>query len=106
MRKRIFFVQTLTDSGTSRFGLHTFCNKGSEPAMGPIKTRAWGLGLLLVGVVSVAADADTPPPSSLRMRASAAKPVRWSPMRWAKRVAQVAPATADDPAPQSAEPSS
>src|SRR3954469_2383720 len=71
--------------------------------MGPIKTRACGLGLFLVGVLSVAAHADTPPPASLRMRAAPAKPARWSPMRWAKRVAQVAPATADDPAPQSAD---
>jgi outer membrane receptor protein involved in Fe transport len=35
------------------------------------------------------------------MRSAAAKPARWSPMRWAKRVAQVAPA--DDPAPASAD---
>src|SRR5215468_2506711 len=69
--------------------------------MRPIKTRAWGLGLILVGVVSVAAYADTPSPSSLHMRSSPAKPARWSPMRWAKRVAQVAPA--DDPAPASAD---
>src|SRR5690349_24475977 len=65
--------------------------------MRPIKTRACGLGLILLGVVSFAAHADTPTPSSLHMRASVAKPARWSPMRWAKRVAQVAPA--DDPAP-------
>src|SRR5262245_49253250 len=69
--------------------------------MRPIKTRAWGLGLILVGVVSVAAYADAPPPSSLHMRAAATKPARWSPMRGAKRVAQVA--SADDPAPASAD---
>src|SRR5215475_831554 len=72
--------------------------------MGPIKTRSWGLGLILLGVVSVVAYADTPSPSSapasLRMRRPA-KPARWSPMQWAKRVAQLAPAPADDPAPPS-----
>ncbi len=35
------------------------------------------------------------------MRSVPAKPARWSPMRWAKRVAQVAPAATDDPAPPS-----
>ena len=37
------------------------------------------------------------------MRSAAAKPARWSPMRWAKRVAQVAPTAKDDPAPAAAD---
>src|SRR4051812_3622938 len=60
-----------------------------------MKTLACSVGLILVGVAPVAADNDAP--KSLRMRPTKASDSRWSPMRWAKRIAQAQPAA--DPAP-------
>src|SRR4051812_13914421 len=59
-----------------------------------MKTLACSVGLILVGVAPVAADNDAP--KSLHMRPSKAPGSQWSPMRWAKRIAQAQPA---DPAP-------
>src|SRR4051812_25039274 len=60
-----------------------------------MKTLACSVGLILVGVAPVAADNDAP--KSLHMRPTKANGSRWSPMRWAKRIAQAQPAA--DPAP-------
>jgi outer membrane receptor protein involved in Fe transport len=60
-----------------------------------LKTLACSVTLILVGVAPVAADNDAP--KSLRMRAKKAPGSNWTPMRWAKRVAQAQPAP--DPAP-------
>jgi iron complex outermembrane receptor protein len=65
-----------------------------------MKTLACSVGLILVGVAPVAADNDAP--KSLRMRPTKATGSQWSPMRWAKRLAQAQPADpppAGDPAP-------
>src|SRR5215470_11128005 len=59
-----------------------------------MKTLACSVGLILVGVAPVAADNDAP--KSLHMRPTKATGSQWSPMRWAKRLAQAQPA---DPAP-------
>ena len=59
-----------------------------------LKTLACSVTLILVGVAPVAADNDAP--KSLRMRAKKAPGSHWTPMRWAKRVAQAQPAP--DPA--------
>src|ERR1044071_6750269 len=61
-----------------------------------MKTLACSVCLVLVGVAPVAADNDAP--KSLRMRAKKAPGSHWTPMRWAKRVAQAQPAP-DQPAP-------
>jgi len=61
-----------------------------------MKTLACGICLVLVGVAPVAADNNAP--KSLRMRAKKAPGSHWSPMRWAKRVAQAQPAP-DQPPP-------
>src|SRR5690242_17442519 len=61
-----------------------------------MKTLACSVGLILVGVAPVAADNDAP--KSLRMRPTKATGSQWSPMRWAKRLAQAQPA---DPNPAS-----
>ncbi len=78
-----------------------------------MKTLACSVGLILVGVAPVAADNTAP--RSLRMRAAPAPGSGWSPMRWARRIAQAAPAAdpasatdppapaGDPPAPGSAE---
>ncbi|HEY6174590.1 MAG TPA: hypothetical protein VIX73_09115, partial [Kofleriaceae bacterium] len=58
------------------------------------KTLVCSVSLILVGVAPVAADNDAP--KSLRMRAKKAPGSHWTPMRWAKRVAQAQPAP--DPA--------
>src|SRR5215470_10414460 len=63
-----------------------------------MKTLACSVCLILVGVAPVAADNDAP--KSLRMRAKKAQGSQWSPMRWAKRIAQAQPA-GDQPAPAS-----
>src|SRR5215470_17580136 len=63
--------------------------------MARTKTLVCSISLLLVGVAPVAADNDAP--KSLRMRAKKAPGSNWTPMRWAKRVAQAQPAP--DPAP-------
>src|SRR5215468_9842094 len=60
-----------------------------------MKTLACSVCLILVGVAPVAADNDAP--KSLRMRAKKAPGSNWTPMRWAKRVAQAQPAP--DPTP-------
>jgi outer membrane receptor protein involved in Fe transport len=62
-----------------------------------MKTLACSVGLILVGVAPVAADNN--PPRSLRMRAATAPGSRWSPMRWAKRIAQAGQPGTTDPAP-------
>ncbi len=59
-----------------------------------MKTLACSVAFILVGVAPVAADNDAP--KSLRMRPTKATGSQWSPMRWAKRIAQAQPA---DPAP-------
>jgi iron complex outermembrane receptor protein len=69
-----------------------------------IKTIACSLGLILVGVTSITADADSSAPASLRMRAGSdsASPrsgPRWNPVRWGKRIAQAATNQPSDPAP-------
>ena len=51
-----------------------------------MKTLACSAGLILVGVAPVAADNYAP--KSLRMRAAPAPGPQWSPLRWAKRIAQ------------------
>jgi outer membrane receptor protein involved in Fe transport len=56
--------------------------------------------LILVGVAPVAADNNAP--KSLRMRAKKAPGSHWTPMRWAKRIAQAQPAP--DPAPSGDQP--
>jgi iron complex outermembrane recepter protein len=61
-----------------------------------MKTLACSVCLLLVGVAPVAADNDAP--KSLRMRPKKAPGSHWTPLRWAKRVAQAQPAP-DQPAP-------
>src|SRR5689334_6294751 len=86
-------------------------NSGSKP-MTRMKTLACSVCLVLVGVAPVAADNDAP--KSLRMRAKKAPGSHWSPMRWAKRIAQAQPAgdqpatdpqpAGDQPAPAAAEP--
>src|SRR4051812_16138521 len=60
-----------------------------------MKTLACSVCLILVGVAPVAADNDAP--RSLRMRPKKAPGSHWTPMRWAKRVAQAQP-TPDQPA--------
>ncbi|HMG22528.1 MAG TPA: TonB-dependent receptor, partial [Kofleriaceae bacterium] len=65
-----------------------------------MKTLACSVSLVLVGVAPVAADNTAP--SSLRMRAKHAGGARWSPLRWAQRVAQAQPAS--DPAAPAADP--
>ena len=71
-----------------------------------MKTLACSVCLILVGVAPVAADNDAP--KSLRMRPSKAPGSQWSPMRWAKRIAQAQPApdqpqpSGDTPAPADA----
>src|SRR5882672_3103546 len=77
-----------------------------------MKTLACSVGLILVGVAPVAADNDAP--KSLHMRPTKATGSQWSPMRWAKRLAQAQPADpqpaadpqppADQPAPAPAQP--
>jgi iron complex outermembrane recepter protein len=77
-----------------------------------MKTLACSVGLILVGVAPVAADNDAP--KSLRMRPTKATGSQWSPMRWAKRLAQAQPADpqpagdqpppADQPAPPPGQP--
>jgi outer membrane receptor protein involved in Fe transport len=61
-----------------------------------MKTLACSVCLILVGVAPVAADNNAP--KSLRMRAKKAPGSHWSPMRWAKRIAQAQPAP-DQPPP-------
>jgi iron complex outermembrane receptor protein len=61
-----------------------------------MKTLACSVCMLLVGVAPVAADNDAP--KSLRMRSKKAPGSHWSPMRWAKRIAQAQPAP-DQPPP-------
>jgi iron complex outermembrane receptor protein len=66
-----------------------------------MKTLACSVGLILLGVAPVAADGRAP--SSLRMRTRPSPGSGWSPMRWARRIAQAAPAggqpaSAGDPA--------
>jgi len=61
-----------------------------------MKTLACSVSLILVGVAPVAADNN--PPKSLRMRAKQAPGSHWSPMRWAKRIAQAQPAPDQPPA--------
>jgi len=76
-----------------------------------MKTLACSVSLVLVGVAPVAADNNAP--SSLRMRERKPGGARWSPLRWARRVAQAQPAGGDpaasatpaaDPAAPAAEP--
>ena len=71
-----------------------------------MKTLACSVCLVLVGVAPVAADNDAP--RSLRMRAKKAPGSHWTPMRWAKRIAQAQPAgdqpAGDQPAAPAAEP--
>jgi outer membrane receptor protein involved in Fe transport len=69
-----------------------------------MKTLACSAGLILLGVVPVSADNSAP--SSLRMRTRPSPGSGWSPMRWARRIAQAAPAggqpaSTDDPPPAS-----
>src|SRR5262249_32488933 len=71
------------------------CQQGGSQ-MTRLKTLACSVTLILIGVAPVAADNDAP--KSLRMRAKKAPGSHWSPMRWAKRVAQAQPAP-DQPAP-------
>jgi iron complex outermembrane recepter protein len=59
-----------------------------------MKTLACSVSLILVGVAPVAADNNAP--KSLRMR-SKAPGSDWSPMRWAKRIAQAQPAPDQTP---------
>ena len=61
-----------------------------------MKTLACSVCLILVGVAPVAADNNAP--KSLRMRSKKAPGSHWSPMRWAKRIAQAQPAP-DQPPP-------
>ena len=61
-----------------------------------MKTLACSVGLILVGVAPVAADNDAP--KSLHMRPTKATGSQWSPMRWAKRLAQAQPADQPQPA--------
>src|SRR5579872_7054352 len=64
-----------------------------------MKTLACSAGLILLGVAPAAADNSAP--SSLRMRPRPSPGSGWSPMRWARRIAQAAPAgqpaSTDDP---------
>lgn len=55
-----------------------------------MKSFACSVGLIVIGVVPVAADNTAP--RSLHMRANRSAGSAWSPMRRAKRIAQVAPA--------------
>src|SRR5262249_23221402 len=66
-----------------------------------MKTLACSVCLILVGVAPVVADNDAP--KSLRMRAKKAPGSSWTPMRWAKRIAQAQPA-GDQPAPAGDQP--
>jgi iron complex outermembrane receptor protein len=61
-----------------------------------MKTLVCSVSLILVGVAPVAADNDAP--KSLRMRSKKLPGSHWTPMRWAKRIAQAQPAP-DQPAP-------
>ena len=65
-----------------------------------MKTIACSVSLILAGVAPVAADNN--PPRSLRMRARPAPGSHWSPVRWAKRIAQAQPAP--DPPPAGGDP--
>src|SRR5215475_5219053 len=56
-----------------------------------MKTLACSVCLILVGVAPVAADNNAP--KSLRMRPKKAPGSHWTPMRWAKRIAQAQPAS-------------
>ena len=60
-----------------------------------MKTLACSVCLILVGVAPVAADNNAP--KSLRMRPSKAPGSHWTPMRWAKRIAQAQPAPDQPP---------
>ena len=65
-----------------------------------MKTLACSVCLILVGVAPVAADNDAP--KSLRMRPKKAPGSHWTPMQWAKRIAQAQPAP--DPTPPAGDP--
>src|SRR5437868_2772097 len=74
------------------------CEPGDELGAGEMtrmKTLACSVCLILVGVAPVAADNNAP--KSLRMRPKKAPGSHWTPMRWAKRIAQAQPAP-DQPA--------
>src|ERR1700733_7037588 len=75
------------------------CPANGGHRMTRIKTLACSLTMILVGVAPVAADNDAP--RSLRMRAKKAPGSHWSPVRWAKRIAQAQPAP-DQPTPDPA----
>src|SRR5215510_7648845 len=60
-----------------------------------MKTLACSVCLILVGVAPVAADNNAP--KSLRMRPAKAPGSHWTPMRWAKRIAQAQPASDQPP---------
>jgi outer membrane receptor protein involved in Fe transport len=66
-----------------------------------MKQLACSVSLILVGAAPVVADNH--PPRSLRMRASQPAAARWSPLGWARRVAQAQPA-ADPAAPAPSDP--
>ena len=66
-----------------------------------MKTLACSVCLILVGVAPVAADNNAP--KSLRMRAKKAPGAHWTPMRWAKRIAEAQPAP-DQPQPSGDQP--
>src|ERR1051325_6658529 len=66
-----------------------------------MKTLSCSVCLILVGVAPVAADNDAP--KSLRMRPKKAPGSHWTPMRWAKRIADAQPAP-DQPQPSGDQP--
>src|SRR5215467_15801839 len=62
------------------------CRESGASQMTRMKTLACSVCLILVGVAPVAADNDAP--KSLRMRAKKAPGSHWTPVQWAKRIAQ------------------
>src|ERR1041384_8551236 len=76
------------------------CQQGAR-TMTRLKTLACSVTLILVGVAPVAADNDAP--KSLRMRPKKAPGSHWTPMRWAKRIADAQPAP-DQPQPSGDQP--
>src|ERR1043165_3376281 len=70
-------------------------SRNGSRRMTRMKTLACSVCLILVGVAPVAADNNAP--KSLRMRPSKAPGSHWTPMRWAKRIAQAQPAPDQPP---------
>src|SRR5439155_6211353 len=68
-----------------------------------MRTLAYAVCLIFVGVAPVAADTTSNAPKSLQMRSRTSASTHWLPMRWGKRVAQAPnpdqPPPSGDPAP-------